>query len=389
MQRNNMSFRTIIMIGGALLMLVPAFVAGWLYTGALQREAEKFMADGLKARGELATDQFARRLHVLWTIVERLSATMANDKPADISNLLTLLTRLDDRMSWLGFADLGGKVVAASQGMLEGEDVSQRPWFRHGIAGSFAGDVHEAVLLAKLLSRGNEPLRFIDFSAPVRSATGQVQGAVGLHVNWQWVTDQLASMNGRGIELFLVAGEGRVLFGPPDLQGKHLTTSGVIAAARGQTLVHPERWSDGKEYMTAVIPTVSYREMPTFGWSVIVRQDMEEALGPTRSLVRSFWLILGSGAACSLLLLYLGACWLSTPLQRVTDFATKLASGTIDSAPHEESRYREASLLSAALVRLQTRLGHIRPVGADGPVGHQQDFEFHSPRPTPRASTSR
>jgi hypothetical protein len=36
-----------------LLMLLPAFIAGWVYTGRLQQETESLVVSGLRARGEL------------------------------------------------------------------------------------------------------------------------------------------------------------------------------------------------------------------------------------------------------------------------------------------------------------------------------------------------
>jgi hypothetical protein len=57
----------------------------------------------------------------------------------------------------------------------------------------------------------------------------------------------------------------------------------------------------------------------------------------------------------SLGLLYVGAGWLATPLRRVVEFGTRLSAGTADAPPYEESRYREAALLSAVLVRLQSQ----------------------------------
>ncbi|PMY44289.1 GGDEF domain-containing protein, partial [Pseudomonas sp. GW456-L12] len=71
-----------------------------------------------------------------------------------------------------------------------GQAVQQRPWFQAGLRGEYTGDPHEAVLLAKLLPGlpNGEPLRFIDFAAPIRNADGQVIGVLGAHAHWSWVT---------------------------------------------------------------------------------------------------------------------------------------------------------------------------------------------------------
>jgi HAMP domain-containing protein len=356
MRQQRIGFRMIVVTGGALLMLLPAFIAGWIYTGELQQEAESLVASSLRARGELGTEQIARRLYSLWQTVDRFARSVDLKAPQDMHRDVTLLANLDDRLSWLGVADVSGKVIAASGGTLEGEDVSQRLWFRRGLAGPFAGDVHEPALLAKPRGPDNELLRFIDFAAPARGSDGSVVGVVGIHVNWDWVTNQLASLAGPGVEILLLSRDRQVLFGPADLVGKHLGIGGAVAAGQAKAFVRTERWPDGKDYMTAVIPLVQYRDLPNFGWSVIVRQDIQAALAPTRDLVRSFWTILGSAALVSLGLLYVGAGWLATPLRRLVEFGMRLSAGTADAPPYEETRYREAALLSAVLVRLQSQL---------------------------------
>jgi HAMP domain-containing protein len=354
MRQQRIGFRMVVVAGGALLILLPAFIAGWVYTGKLQ-EAESLVASGLRARGELGTEQIARRLYSLWQTVDRFARSVDVNAPQDMRRDFTLLASLDDRLSWLGLADVSGKVVAASGGTLEGEDVSQRLWFRRGLAAPFAGDVHEPVPLAESRGPDNKPLRFIDFAAPTRGPDGSVKGVVGIHVNWDWVTNQLASLAGPGVEILLLSRDRQVLFGPADLRGKHLGIGGAVAAGQAKAFVRPERWPDGRDYMTAVIPSVQYRDLPNFGWSIVVRQDIHAALAPTRDLVRSFWTILSSAALISLGLLYVGAGWLATPLQRLVEFGARLSAGTADAPPHEETRYREAALLSAVLVRLQSQ----------------------------------
>lgn len=71
--------------------------------------------------------------------------------------------------AWLGIANPSGKVEVAANKLLEGADVSARPWFIEGLKHVYLGDVHEAVLLAKKLKaiNPNEPMRFIDFATPI------------------------------------------------------------------------------------------------------------------------------------------------------------------------------------------------------------------------------
>jgi diguanylate cyclase len=62
---------------------------------------------------------------------------------------LTLVKNSYRYYDWLGVAAADGTVLSAVNGLLEGENVSNRLWFAAGKQGSYIGDVHEAVLLAR------------------------------------------------------------------------------------------------------------------------------------------------------------------------------------------------------------------------------------------------
>lgn len=89
--------------------------------------------------------------------------------------------------AWIGVTDAEGRVRVASRGMLEGISVARRPWFQAGRKEPYVGDIHEAVLLAKLLPvQGDEPLRLIDVASPIHDDHGVVIGVIGAHLSWQW-----------------------------------------------------------------------------------------------------------------------------------------------------------------------------------------------------------
>lgn len=356
MASRRLSLRTLVFAGGAVLMLIPALVAGTIYTGALQRRAEAMLVERLKGRGELSANLLARRLHQLW---EEVDAFAKNVDPTALTRArqeIDLTTRLDKRYSWLGVADVDGKVLASSNGLLEGESVGQRPWFRRGLIGPTAIDVHEAQLLAKLLPARQEPYRFIDLSAPIRKAGEAPAGVVGAHFDWRWLTENLTSFQTPGIDIMLLSRDRVVLFGPPDLVDKPLAIGSAQAANRVTLSVLDERWPNGKDYITVVVPAIGYSDLPSFGWSLLVRQDLDAALRPTRELVRDFWLTLGAGAVCALILLFLGAHWITTPLRRLGRSAEAMLGGAEQQAPHAETRYDEAARLSSALVKLQSKV---------------------------------
>jgi Tfp pilus assembly protein PilN len=356
MSSHRPSLRSIVFFGAAALMLIPAIVAGTLYTGALQRRTEELLTEKLTARGELGAQLLARRLHQLWQEVDLLSKSIDPGALQQARAEIDFITKLDRRYSWLGVTDLEGKVLVASNGLLEGASVAQRPWFRRGLGGPVAIDVHEAQLLAKLLPAQSEPYRFIDLAAPLQRQGQRVAGVIGAHLDWRWVVENMKALQAPGIDVLLLSRERTVLFGPPEFVDKPLAIGSAQAANRVTSAVLDERWPDGKDYITVVIPAVGHADLPSFGWSLLIRQDVQQALGPTRELVRDFWSMLGAGALAALLLLFLGATWITTPLKRLTRSAEELLTDAEAKPPYAESRYDEVSRLSSALVKLQSRL---------------------------------
>lgn len=353
---NRLGLRTLIFLGGATLLLVPAFVTGSLYTTALQRRAESLQVERLTSRGELGASVLARRLHQLWQEVDTLARAVDLRDLGRVRQEIDVIGRLDRRYSWIGVTDVQGRVLASLGGMLQGESVAQRPWFRRGLAGPAAIDVHEAQLLANLLPASPEPYRFIDFAAPLKRAEGPPDGVIGAHLDWRWVRENLASLQAPGIDVLLLSRDRVVLYGPPDLLNKTLDIGSAQAANRVTSAVLDERWPDGKDYLTVVVPTIRYGDLPSFGWSLLIRQDLNAALGPTRELVRMFWSTLGAGALAALVLLFLGASWVTTPLRRLAAASEAMVSEAEPQAPYAETRYAEAERLGTALVRLQSRL---------------------------------
>src|SRR3954467_836166 len=73
------------------------------------------------------------------------------DDPAVVNAELEAMQRTYPNYAWMGLADPSGRVLVSTGGVLAGADVSGRGWFRGVRDGRNLGDVHEAVLLAKLL----------------------------------------------------------------------------------------------------------------------------------------------------------------------------------------------------------------------------------------------
>ena len=122
--------------------------------------------------------------------IDVLSQLKDIKNPEDLQTVQKLLNQLQDSFpafSWVGLTDVNGKVLVATNKVLEGVDISNRPVYQEGIQGHFIGDVHEAVLLAKVLPNpSGEPLQFVDISKAVVGDNGQMIGVLAAHLSWEW-----------------------------------------------------------------------------------------------------------------------------------------------------------------------------------------------------------
>ncbi|WP_420476199.1 ATP-binding protein [Noviherbaspirillum sp. ST9] len=264
--------------------------------------------------------------------------------------------------AWIGLVDPDGKVMVATRRMLEGADVSQRPWFRNALNGINVGDVHEAVLLAKLLPNpANEPKRFVDVAFPYADKSGRIQGVLGVHLSWQWareveqsVMDPIATR--RKVEALIVGTDGTVLLGPPGMQGKRLAYQSVRAAREGGNGFAVEDWEDGRKYLVGYSKGKGYASYPGLGWTVLVRQNVEDAYEPVRRIQRT---VLGSGMGLALLFSVLGliaARRISRPLQDLADEAQRVQRRESAEIPVSRAAYEEVQTLTGSLNALLSSL---------------------------------
>jgi diguanylate cyclase (GGDEF)-like protein len=259
--------------------------------------------------------------------------------------------------AWIGIATPDGKVLAATGGLLEGRDVTSRPWFHAGKQGVTESDYHPAALLGKLLPPSNDPWRFVDVAGPIRNADGAVCGVLGIHLSWTWARSlarELLTPAQRdiGAEIIVVRSDGVVLLGPDDILEKPIATESLALAQQGKTGAIKERWPDGRTYVTGYSQSGHSRERATLHWSVLVRQTEQAAMASAHQFEhRALWLSL---------LLTLGLAGLAALLARRIVAPLKSLSGAMENialAPDQArpesiplaGGFHEAQVLSYAL----------------------------------------
>jgi len=257
---------------------------------------------------------------------------------------------LHGEYAWLGVADAAGVVRQATGGMLVQQSVQQRPWFQAASRGVYTGDIHEAVMLAKLLpgNSSGEPLRFIDFAAPIRSADGQLLGVLGGHAHWNWVTQTVESaVQHQGqrseVEVLILNRAGDVLY-PESLVGT-LRLPQPLTGRRGYEVV---RWADGLDYFSSEV-AVTAGTANELGWRIVVRLPAQIALQPATGLRQQ---LLALGLLAALLFSFVAyrlASRMSYPIERLAQAVRQVERREGEPDFPQEADAREVAQLSQSI----------------------------------------
>lgn len=184
---------------------------------------------------------------------------------------------------WIGFALPDGTVDVGTNGYLENKNVKARPWLPGGLKGPYIGDVHDALLLAKLLpNNSGEAIYFTDVAFPVKDKEGDTLGVLCTHLKWQWTRNVVRSIQKEhGVEIYLLSKDGMILVGPNKTERMNISkiSQNVTNIFNQNRDVYKfMEWKPGEKYLTAFITSKGFEEYKGFGWKVIVRQNLDDAL---------------------------------------------------------------------------------------------------------------
>ena len=315
-----------------------------------QREA---LQAAVTARASGVQAMLARVLYEDWRRLKYLSSALETTNPDRIGSQLDAIVGDGNRISWAGYARVDGTVEVASAGMLKGQDVSERPWFQHGLEGPFAGDVHEAKLLANLLPRqGDEPLRFLDMAIPV-VRDGETLDVLAMHLNFEWARQLTAEIaRSLSIDAFVINRNGRVVIATDGQSHDGLDLPSVRAAATGARSSFFETWPDGQAYFAASVPDIAYADLPSFGWRLVARIPADAISSAEEGLSLSLIFYL---ATFGMMLFLISAIFVQSfirPFAALARNAERVAEGR-EVFPYESNRTRELRMIGSALAKLQ------------------------------------
>ena len=320
----------------------------------LQRDIGLRLASHARSLAERFDEGLYERLNDMraLAILPGVDDPVANQ--ATLRDLFDLMQVNYPDYAWIGVAGSGGDVLVASRGLLEGANVGQRPWFIAGRKEPWVGDLHEAVMLAKVLPARDEPLRLIDVAAPIHDDHGVVIGVLGAHLASEWAEalrqEMLRPLLATDpVEIFVLNREGRVVLGPREWRDQTLALPSATSVRAGRSGATPETWPDGRDYLVGYAPTRGRAPMESLGWTVLVRKDAADALAPVTELQRRIWLVALASALVFALAAVLMARLIGQPLRDLASAARRLQARDPDARFPPPRGYREARQLTQAL----------------------------------------
>jgi len=367
--RNQTSLRLQTAVVAACLSLCSALICA-LGAGLIARTvSENAVASDLNRLATSFAVQLDYQMFERYREIENLvdlggHTGLWDAKPQDIQvSLDRIQTSLPD-FAWIGLTDRSGRVLASTQGMLTGQDVSARPWFQNGLKGPTVEDVHDAKLLDKLLrtSEDEAPFRFVDVAMPIRGAQGGVNGVLGAHLSWAWaetVRQQVLNLHRSeyGAELLVLDQDSEIILGGSDAS-PHITeavsteadgtngTKGDVSFAQGHTV--------------AIAPTAGLGGYPGLGWKVVATVPSSVVYKSANDLVGT---ILSYGVLVALLMAlpaWFIAGRVTAPIANLTDTLDQIGrhDGAIDVPRHQASL--EIQRLSSSVRSLVRRLNTVK-----------------------------
>ena len=281
---NKLNIKISILFG--LLSFLIAMGVGQYANNVSTKQLEVSAGDALVNLSKRVADILDREMLERYREI-KFAATLPTLTNEDVpkAEKRALIQKIRDNYNhheWIGFALPDGTVYVGTNGYLEGKNASARPWLPAGLKGPYIGDVHDALLLAKLLpNTSGEAIYFTDVAFPVKNEKEEVIGVLCTHLMWQWTRDMIRSISKEhDTDIYLLSKDGLILAGPEDSERKELSDVSLNAAEAfkdGQTSYKVINWKSGEKYLTAHTISQGFDEYEGFGWKVVVRKPYHKA----------------------------------------------------------------------------------------------------------------
>ena len=334
-----------VLIGFCIVAFLESVTAAYLADerGAAHRELARVIAIQLEGN-------ILERMREIRLLAQSPTMVRGSLEAQEAQAILERIKQTHPYYAWIGLASPSGTVINSASGMLAGADVSKRPWFIGGRKGPYIGDVHEAVMLSRQLARKREgePLRFLDFAAPVFDEQGRLRAVLATHSDWSWVESVIDSMlpktaGSADLEVFVLNKDNSILH-----PFKAIGVETAPANLPGDASHAEVKWGARGDFLTAVA-VLSDKPSIDLGWKIVVRQPSAQALAPIARLQRTLIKLAVLTTFIMMLVAYLLARHFSRPLERLAAFARRIQDGDEDMTLDIDSGTTEVRHLTGSL----------------------------------------
>jgi len=291
--RRHLPVGAALICGGSALALV--FLLAWSAGALLHRQLERQLGPSFENLAHQIGDKLERSLYERTRQLQFAShLTPLQNPAAPAAERQALVESLHDASpdyAWIGFADPGGLIRAASQNLFTQENAAELAWFRGARRQTYLGTPREfSALAAAVPAIGADAPLFLAVAVPVNSATGQFLGVLGAQLRWSSareiqlsVIPESARRARLGVTLYAPTGEvlldsgGSGWTAPPDAPPG-------LSDRPGTRGVLTENTTGGTVYLTGHARTRGFREYRGVGWLVVVRQPAAHVFAPVAEL---------------------------------------------------------------------------------------------------------
>ncbi|MGO2392168.1 MAG: diguanylate cyclase domain-containing protein [Halomonas sp.] len=350
----------------ATLIFATTLLLGWVAARETAHQLESNIGYAASESAYQMVDKLDRSMDARVKEVKLLLGIQALTNDNDLSVLreqLELLQSNHNVVSWIGFTNPEGIIQVATDGTLEGESIAARPVFIEGRQALWVGDVHEALLLAKLLPNpSGEALKFVDIATPVTDQNGELRGVLAVHLSWEWaryVENSMLSpsVHQQDTEMLLLSADNTVLLGPAEMIGQPLNTLKHLPSRDNPTPQWAiETWPSGERFVTGYTRSSGFEDFPGLGWVAVSRQPIATAFAPVKQLQAA---IMGTGVLLALVFALIGwiiASRMVAPLTRLARAADRIKEGENGDTIPLESGSPELKRLSTSMRNMVDRL---------------------------------
>ncbi len=355
-----LSLKISILIG--ILSFIIALGVGNYANNISSKQLEKNSGESLLKLSKRVADILDREMLERYKEIEFASKLKPlideNSTKEEKRDFLEKIKGKHNHHEWIGYAHLDGTVEAGTNGYLEGKNVTARPWLPGGAKGAYIGDVHDALLLARLLpNNSGEAIYFTDVAFPVKNEKGKTLGVLCTHLMWQWTRDVIRTVQKENsVDIFLLSKDGLILVGPENTERKDIKDISINFSnsfKEDEIAYKTVNWSKDNNYLTAQTISNGFDEYKGFGWRVIVRQSLDNAYEKANEISNNILLI---SLIIGVLGTILGIILLNkiiSPLEKLTD---KISNKNKSTKTSQEENKDEITILESALINLNENL---------------------------------